>query len=64
MDGVAEVDVLADRRSGLADRRVGVQVDMLVLARSPDVVDEDVVATAALAVHADPSKQSNLDTIR
>jgi hypothetical protein len=32
-DGVVEVDVAADGSSGLADRGVGVQVDLLVLDR-------------------------------
>ena len=32
---------------------VGVQVDLLVLQRAPEPLDEDVVVEAALAIHAD-----------
>ena len=32
---------------------VGVQVDLLVLERAPEPLDEHVVEAAALAVHAD-----------
>ena len=32
---------------------VGLQVDLLVLERAPEPLDEDVVEAAALAVHAD-----------
>ncbi len=52
--GVVEVDVTADGLPGVADRDVGMQVDLFVLDRAPDPFDEDVIAPAALAVHADP----------
>ena len=50
---IVEVQIPADRGAGLADAVVGVQIDLLVLDRSPDPLDEDVVAPGALAVHAD-----------
>src|SRR5208282_3407794 len=37
----------------LADAVVSVQIDLLVFDRSPDALDEDVVAPRALAIHAD-----------
>src|SRR6185295_17935508 len=37
-----------------SDALVGVQVDLLVLDRPPQALDEHVVAPRALAVHADP----------
>ena len=52
-DGVVELDVATDRRSGLVDRLVGMQVNLFVLDGLPDALDEDVVAPAAAAVHAD-----------
>lgn len=52
-DGVVKLQVAADGRSGLADRSVGVQIDLLVLNRFPDALHEDIVAPAAAAVHAD-----------
>jgi len=51
--GVVELDVARDLASGFAHRLVGVQVDVLVFERTPEALDEDVVAPAALAVHAD-----------
>src|ERR1035441_1646235 len=51
--GVVELDVARDLASGFANRLVGVQVDVLVFERTPEALDEDVVAPAALAVHAD-----------
>jgi hypothetical protein len=52
-NGVIELQVSADGSSCLADRGVGVQVDLLVLDGLPDALDEDVVAPAAFAVYAD-----------
>src|ERR1019366_10652768 len=51
--GVVELQVSADGRSGLADRGVSVEVNLLVFDGLPDALDEDVVAPAAFAVHAD-----------
>ena len=39
--------------SGLGQRIIGVQVDLLILQRPPEPLHEDVVEVAALAVHAD-----------
>src|SRR4249919_541141 len=50
---VVEAEILADRGAGLGDRVVSSQVDLLVLDRSPEPLDEDVVAPGTLAVHAD-----------
>jgi hypothetical protein len=52
-DGVRERQIAADGGSGLVDRGVGVQVDLLILDRLPDALDEDVVAPAAAAIRAD-----------
>ena len=52
--GVIELQIAADRSSGLADRGAGTQVDRFVLDGLPDALDEDIVAPAVLAVHADP----------
>lgn len=43
----------ADRGPRLGDAVVGPEVDLLVLDRSPQPLDEDVVPPGALAVHAD-----------
>src|SRR5271168_3834509 len=51
---VVEVQIAADRGPGLGDAVVGPQIDLLVFDRSPEPLDEDVVAPGALAVHADP----------
>src|SRR5208337_4562834 len=50
---VVEAEVVADAGARLGHVVVGVQVDLLVLERAPEPLDEDVVQTAALAVHAD-----------
>src|SRR4051812_155385 len=50
---IVEGQVPADRGAGLADRVIGSEVDLLVLDRPPEPLDEDVVAPGALAVHAD-----------
>src|SRR3954451_14263534 len=51
---VVEVEIPADRSTGLGDGAVSSEVDLLVLDRSPETLDEDVVAPSTLAVHADP----------
>src|SRR3954468_1850979 len=51
---VVEVEIPADRSTGLGDGAVSSEVDLLVLDRSPEPLDEDIVAPSALAVHADP----------
>src|SRR3712207_4789164 len=52
---IVEGQVPAHRGASLADRVVGSEVDLLVLDRPPQPLDEDVVAPGALAVHADGS---------
>jgi len=52
--GVVELQVAADGHSGLADRGVCVRVDLLELDGLLGALDEDDVAPAPLAVHADP----------
>lgn len=49
---VVELDLLADRRAGLRRALVRVQIDFLVFQRAQEALDEDVVAPAAFAVHA------------
>ena len=50
---VVEPDVFCDSSARLADRVLGVQVDLLVFDGLPNTLDEDVVAPASAAVHAD-----------
>src|SRR5215213_4614016 len=50
--GVVEAEIPADRGAGLGDRVVSSEVDLLVLDRSPEPLDEDVEAPGTLAVHA------------
>ena len=50
---VVELDVLSQGGSRFLDRVVRPEVDLFVLDRSPDSFHEDIVAPAALAVHAD-----------
>ena len=52
-DVVVELDVPSQGGSRFVDRVVGSEVDLFVLDRSPDSLHEDIVAPAALAVHAD-----------
>src|SRR3954467_1040593 len=51
--GGVEAEMPADRGAGLGDRVASSEVDLLVLDRSPEPLDEDVVAPGTLAVHAD-----------
>src|SRR5687768_2450054 len=50
---MVEREVAADPGPRFARVRVGVEVDLLVLERTPHALDEHVVEPAALAVHAD-----------
>src|SRR3954467_3529346 len=45
---VVEVEIPADRGAGLGDRVVSSPVDLLVLDRSPEPFDDDVVAPGTL----------------
>jgi hypothetical protein len=50
---VVEADVAPDSSSRRRDAFIGVQIDLFVLNRFPEPLDEHVVAPASLAVHAD-----------
>src|SRR3954449_9578283 len=50
---IVEGQVAAKRGPGPADRGIGPELHLLVLDRSPEPFDEDVVAPRASAVHAD-----------
>jgi hypothetical protein len=50
---IEKVEVPAQRSARFCDGVVGLEVDLLVLHRSPEPLDEHVVAPGALAVHAD-----------
>jgi hypothetical protein len=50
---VVKVQPISNARLGCGDRRIGVQVDVLIFQASPKPLDEDVVPAPALAVHAD-----------
>ena len=47
---VVESEPGADTGLRLGDRRIGVEVDLLVFEAAPQPLDEDVVHAAALAV--------------
>lgn len=51
--GVVEGEVAPDAGGRDGHRLVAVQVDLLVLERAPEPLDEDVVAPAAFPIHAD-----------
>ena len=50
---IEEVEIPAERGARFGDGVVGLEVDLLVLHRFPEPLDEHVVAPRALAVHAD-----------
>jgi len=50
---IEELKIASETRTDIRDRLVAVQVDLFVLDRAPEPLDEDVVAPAAFAVHAD-----------
>src|SRR6516165_4917926 len=50
---VVENEPAANASPGLAYRRIGVEVDLLVFEAAPQPLDKDVVHAATLAVHAD-----------
>lgn len=50
---IIEIQVPTERGARLADAAIIAQMDLLILDRFPDSLDEDVVAPRALAVHAD-----------
>ena len=51
---VVQLDVFANGTPGMADRLVGLQVDLFVLDAAPYPLDEHVIAPASLAVHRQP----------
>lgn len=57
---VVEVDVAVEQCSCLADRCVGVQINLLILDGLPDSLDEDVLAPASATVHADEDSVKGL----
>jgi hypothetical protein len=50
---VVEIQIPADRSARLTDAVVGPQINLFVFDRTPEPLDEDVVAPRPLAVHAD-----------
>jgi len=50
---VVKVEISTDRAPCLADRAIGMQIDLLVFDRTPQTLEDDVVAPCAPAVHAD-----------
>ena len=50
---IVEIQISAEGGTRLADAVVGSQVDLLVLDRAPQPLDEDVVAPGTTAIHAD-----------
>ena len=50
---VVEGDPLGDSAFGLASVSIALEVDVLVLERSPQSLDEDVVPPSPAAVHRD-----------
>ena len=57
--GIVAAEIAADRGAGVGDRIIGVEVNFLVFHRSPEPLDEDVVAPGA-AVYAVPKPASLL----
>ena len=51
---VVQLDVFANGTPGMADRLVGLQVDLFVFDAAPYALDEHVIAPASLAVHRQP----------
>ena len=50
---IEKIEVASDARASHLHGVVGVQVDLLILQRTPEPLDEDVVEPAPLAIHAD-----------
>ena len=50
---IVEIQVPAERSTGIADTVVGPQVDLLVFDRPPQPLNKDIVAPRAAAIHAD-----------
>src|SRR2546423_4691078 len=50
---VVEAEPSPDAGLGFGHSRIGIEVDLLIFEAAPQPLDEDVVHTPALAVHAD-----------
>lgn len=50
---IVEVQIPTERSACLANSVVGMQIDLLILERSPQPLDKDIVAPRAAAIHAD-----------
>src|SRR5215218_7193395 len=50
---IVEIQVPAERSTGIADTVVSPQVDLLVFDRPPQPLNKDIVAPRAAAIHAD-----------
>ena len=50
---IVEIEIASDRGTCVRHALVGVQIDLLVLHRPPEPLDEHVVPPSALSVHAD-----------
>ena len=53
---VVEVEIPPIEPRASADAVIGAQVDLLVFDRTPQSLDEHVVAPRAAAIHADPDR--------
>jgi len=53
MSAVVEVQISADRYEGLGHAVVAFEINLLVFDAAPQPLDEDVVASRALVIHAD-----------
>src|SRR5262245_65739866 len=51
--GVVKFQITADRRAGLRDALVGLEIDLLVLQCPPEPLNKHVVSPRPLSVHAD-----------
>src|SRR5246127_3696316 len=51
--GVVKLQPGANAGPGFGDTRIGIEVDLLIFETAPQPLNEDVVHTPALAVHAD-----------
>ena len=50
---IVKFQIATDRRARLRDALVGLEVDLLILQGPPEALQEHVVASGTLAVHAD-----------
>jgi predicted regulator of Ras-like GTPase activity (Roadblock/LC7/MglB family) len=50
---IVEIQISTERGTRRADTVVGSQINLLVFDRTPQPLDEDVVASGAAAIHAD-----------